>query len=501
MARSGGTRPVDPSDALRPLDHFVFGNIYLRSECKIVDQFCFLRLLSMFFKDFTRPLNALDWSRFDYYARKIHQVGIGRAIRSDFRGERVSRNVLAALVEYRLVPSELLPNLRQLYIRSESLAFEDLQFLQRFLGPSLLAVDIFNDVAGVEDHICGLLWSMSRTSPHLREIFIYSENENTSPESVLALSGLLLSLSEIKTIEVEPMPLPARAVVNHLGTLSSLTSWEFLMFPPIPDLHSFTTQNGRFSNLSDFGFSTVDLVAAVDIVESMACPFEYLNIRIRRSRPRLMTETVQSLCRMTEVLSRHPSSTTLSHLTLKMMPDMASGGDSVHAALRPLFMLNGIHDLTLYLSTFNEVGDSWLDEASQSWPYLETLRVALPYRRFVPPDQEIRGPTMTLAGLLPLLKRCPNLGQLDISLIAKPFDISLLSGISCFNAVCQVSFPASVIESPSEVFDCIVLMFPHLRGFAGFNYRWHSVDDAAWRELRRLIRDIPGYVGSEWDSQ
>ena len=428
-------------------------------------------------------------------------------MRSNFPGARVSRNVLAALVKYRPIPGELSPNLRRFNVgHGESLALEDLPFLQCLLGPSISVVDIY--VAAADDHICGLLWSMSRTSPYLHEISIISHEEDINPENALALSGLLLSLTEIEIIQVMDMPLPARAVVDHLGTLSSLRFWEYLAFPPSPDIHSFTTRGGRFSNLCHFGFSIMDLMTAAAVVESMACPFEHLNIRICQSRPWVMTETVRSLRRMTEVLSRHQSWASLSRLGLRVMPDMVADGDSVHAALRPLFRLNGIRHLTLYLSIFNKVGDSWLDEASQSWPHLEILRVALPYRPIAQQYQseESLRPTMTLAGLIPMLRRCPNLRNLDISLVAKPLDLSLLSGISSSNTIYQVCFPASAIESPSEVFDCIVLMFPHLRRFKGFSYRWGSDDSAAWRDLSLLILDIPGYAGytghagSQWES-
>ena len=186
----------------------------------------------------------------------------------------------------------------------------------------------------MDDQICGLLWSLSRNSPCLRKICIFSHEQHFSPESGLALSGLLLSLSGVEIIEVEvtDMSLPARAVVDHIGTLSSLISWESLMFPPDPDLASFTTQGGRFSNLSPFSFSMVDLATAGNIVESMTCSFTLLDIKIRRSRPWVMTETARSLRRITEVLSRHQSS----GLALRVMPDMVTGGESVHAALRPL---------------------------------------------------------------------------------------------------------------------------------------------------------------------
>ena len=84
---------------------------------------------------------------------------------------------------------------------------------------------------------------------------------------------------------------------------------------------------------------------------------------------------------------------------------------------------------------------------------------------------------MTLAGLIPLLKRCPNLDELDISLIAKPIDTDLLLGIPSSDNVYRLCFPASAIESPSEVFRCMVLMFPQLRHFNGFSYRRSSDDD------------------------
>ena len=329
----------------------------------------------------------------------------------------------------------------------------------------------------------------------------------TSDSSCVRCSGTKLSTRVIHLRTPETIQI-AGCIGAYLSLKSRATSSNILVstsrgsrIPPNPDLHSFTTEGGRFSNLCHFGFRTVNLMTAADIVESMACWFENLNIPItRRSTLPVMTETIRSLRRMTEVLSRHQSSASLSQLTLHVFPDMVTGGESVHSALRPLFRLNGINNLRLHLPIFDEVGDSWLDEASQSWPHLETLQVAPPYGQVAQRDG---GPTMTLAGLIPLLNRCPNLGQLEISLIAKPIDAGLLSSIS--SSTLYVTFSDSTIESPSEVFRCIVLMFPQLRQFNGFSsgyLRWGLDEDVAWRELCHLISQaiqVPN--GTPWSEQ
>jgi len=96
----------------------------------------------------------------------------------------------------------------------------------------------------------------------------------------VALDALLLSLNEVKKIEVADMSAPARAVVDHLGNLSSLDSWSTLVFSSDSDLHSFTTRGDRFPNLRNSTFITMDFGTAAAIVESMVCPFESLDIAL-----------------------------------------------------------------------------------------------------------------------------------------------------------------------------------------------------------------------------
>lgn len=141
-----------------------------------------------------------------------------------------------------------------------------------------------------------------------------------------------------------------------------------------------------------------------------------------------MTCTVCSLRRILERLSSLP----LRLLTLKVFAGIITGGEPIYATLHPLFRLTEIRQLTLCLTMPDLVGDSWLEEAVQSWPHLDLLRVTFPYNRKMERYHGKRNepPTMTLAGLIPLLKHCPRLSYLDIPLFVKPFDLSLLCGIS-----------------------------------------------------------------------
>jgi len=93
-----------------------------------------------------------------------------------------------------------------------------------------------------------------------------------------------------------------------------------------------------------------------------------------------------------------------------------------------------------------------------------------------PPSKERRRPSMTLASSIPLLKGRPRLGHLEVSLIAKPIDPIVLSGISS-STVYRISFPFPAIESPWEVYQCMAVMFPKIRFFGGFSYRRNGRND------------------------
>ena len=152
-------------------------------------------------------MTSANWMINSASSIKIRKIGIRQAIELTFCGAQVSRNVLEALVEYRPVLSDLLPNLQWFYLCCERSVFKDMPFLQCLLGLSVLALHIFIQDTSPNDCICSLFWSMSQTLPHLQEISIVSWEEHINPENSLMLSGLLLSLSEVKTIQMAHMPL------------------------------------------------------------------------------------------------------------------------------------------------------------------------------------------------------------------------------------------------------------------------------------------------------
>ena len=137
----------------------------------------------------------------------IRSLGTGIAPYFGFHGAWVHGDVLAALVQY-LPVRNLLPNLQRLSLNYRSydevyLVLGDLPLLQRVLGPSLLFVDINGDAAAANENLSGLLWSMSQTSLHIRKLWIASSGW---PVNALDLDALILSLNEVKTIEITEMP-------------------------------------------------------------------------------------------------------------------------------------------------------------------------------------------------------------------------------------------------------------------------------------------------------
>jgi hypothetical protein len=91
-------------------------------------------------------------------------------------------------------------------------------------------------------------------------------------------------------------------------------------------------------------------------------------------------------------------------------------------------------------------------------------------------------PKMTLEGLIPLVKNCPQLEILDIPMNVRPFDPTLLDGV-CNTKLSHLGFSHSPIKSPLQVFRSLTRMFPNLKSVS-YDMDTHR---ELWAELDRLL--------------
>jgi hypothetical protein len=301
---------------------------------------------------------------------------------------------------------------------------------------------------------------------------------NNVPDA-FALEILLLTLNKLKSITLaRGGPPPSAGVVDHLGRLKSLVNWQFVEIPSTADLTPYTVHGGRFPALRKFAFTTDSICTVRDILTSMKCPFKDLSITC--GRPNESPVPLSTLCEVIDRILYAPISTSLSRLSLTVHSNLMTNGQSGSAVLGSLFRLSALKEIDLHGTLTIGLDDTWLRDASLSWPHLRKLYIT-------PPLGSEDRPTMTLSGLIPLLKNCPFLEDLGVSLILAPFPLSSLAGGKSNWGTDMVHFPSSILESPTKVCSCLRLMFPRLRICTGTTYPEEAESREKWDLVNRWV--------------
>jgi hypothetical protein len=421
-------------------------------------------------KNFRRPLEETDWPRFEYYSRKIHSLGDSpflnvRRPASEFKVKQkfIETQVYIALASYR--PARmLLPNLGR--IDFGTLPPATYPFLQPFLGPKLVNISIKTQAIEFE----GLATSLSRLSPNIHTVRI-GRDIVKSP----VLPQLVSSMHHLRNLHIENSKefLISSQLATHLSNLPDLTKLVGIRIP-IYSVHTFTTAGGNFPSLQELVFSIIDWTSAAEVLELMSCAFTTLTVYCTQDNP----TTLSSFRRFTEVMERHRSCSSLTHLCLIAPKDTSSGTDpvdSAHEVFKPLCRFVALTHVTLSLEITSQLADPWLSDMVESWPALEYLEI-IPKRKVT---------QMTLRGLIPLVKQCPRLKMLGIPMHVRPVDPALLDGV--YNSRLTDFFSLhSTIHSPTQVFRSLIRMFPNLKWVG---YGSDPEYGKSWEEVRRLLDD------------
>ncbi|RDB18190.1 hypothetical protein Hypma_000521 [Hypsizygus marmoreus] len=407
---------------------------------------------------FRRALCQTDWDRFDFYARRIRQIGAPNLLEiSDVTMVEVGEDVFIALATYQPI-RVLLPNLLALYCMPWSWAA--LPYIQAFIGHQLTTFDLgveafFDEGRGRSDlspnYLVSLFSALSHHSPMITSLSIGLNGLNRDvEEAFLTCVGSLKHLRDadifIPDMEGEEELMACLANAPLLESLcADVTS---------ASCHLYTTVHNRFQNLRILVAEFEGLQLVGRTLGAMQCQFDEL--RIRPSVPETTTNwQLPQLGQSLLVFRNHPCRLTLTVLELcpVELPTRDPEDDSkMSDILRPLFDLVNLQHVEIVMDQTVDLGDSWLTDASKAWPSLSHLTLA---------SSSPSKPNLTLAAVGSLIQNCPDLRSFSLRVDATsnagyPDDYGL-----CNYWITDI-YIMGPIDCPEEVSRVLQRMLPNL---------------------------------------
>ncbi|KAF8055244.1 hypothetical protein FPV67DRAFT_872971 [Lyophyllum atratum] len=409
---------------------------------------------------FIRPPGDADWARFEYYARKIRAFGSYHHKHS----LPIHNEVMMMLASYR--PARcILPNLREITLQmSDSEDELSLLFAQCLLSSTIQHVWLIIDE---ERHASPTLISaIRRNCPNIQQLSLKLSAPRHSTV-VLALNDLMCTLPRLQTL-IAPLPIPMDTLL-HLSMLPSLGTlhMEGIVFNGSQTIELLASQDNCFARLHSLLFSVSSLEEPTLVMNAVHRPLSKLGVQLSQ-----IPASIQANNFITAI-TRHPCRNSLRHLNISTNPPIL---DTEHSDditnIHALFLLPGIESLELNCRPFAAaVDDAWLATAAATWPRLSTLMIHSKTKS-------------TLAGLMPLVRRCP-LEYISISAVWAPFNLRCLDPVVGNTLVESILMFKSTIEGDVlAVLRCLLAMFPRLTRVSQTGGREGAT---RWAELQRSL--------------
>ncbi|KAI0801524.1 hypothetical protein C8Q74DRAFT_498797 [Fomes fomentarius] len=356
----------------------------------------------------TRPPDPADWERFVANAASVtsfRRFGLGPDIDDD---------AWCTLCLYRHGPAPFLPNLQELvWEESDADVFE---YGWQLLGPKLKTVHIGQPPS--DTLLLPILRSLHVKCPQLRNLSVQCRSAVGPIDP--AVSRAITQLQHLETIDLM-LPLFDDALL-HLATLPNLSVAKiFLPRNTELDARLATTTSPIFPSLTVLHLSVIrlepHLAALVDSIAST----QLSEVRLCAAHDPPKDELRAFLA----ALARSPSHETLTSIQLSFpLPSGIPLMRSLNAvppldhpecllditAFQPLFSCPELTELDV-TSFFLHPDDAFVRTLATACPRLQSLRLAPPYYAG-------RLSEVTLDGLLPLFRLCPDLTDLTLPLNA-----------------------------------------------------------------------------------
>ncbi|KAG5638630.1 hypothetical protein H0H81_011349 [Sphagnurus paluster] len=386
----------------------------------------------------------------------------------------------------------LLPKLESFSTEFEDPNMKDsMEHIQPLLGSSIdeIYINTLNVTPGptnVEDFVV----SLARLCPNIGSLNVECPPDFISEPLSAAIRELVCRLHQLRVINVARLSLTPELVIHLLksNSVQYLQQIEVSKDIRILELKKiFLKSHDIFPKLVVLEFCAHSWELAADVLDLFEChKIHQLVVNSAlgdwKVTPTSIPQTLTSFAKFSESLSRHPSVSSITCLSLSGSISVplelpGQGLRSIPSVFKCLLHLKSIQSLHLSLGCESNLDDPWLAEAAPAWPHLRLLKIQ--------EDGSLQ-PSVTLAGLLPLLKFCPKLSYLTIPINAKPFSATLLSSAVINTTIAtSLAFPASLIESPSKVFRCLTFMFPMLHSIECSGV--HEQGNQDWKKVQKLI--------------
>ncbi|KAI0673999.1 hypothetical protein C8Q78DRAFT_1068180 [Trametes maxima] len=358
----------------------------------------------------TRPPDLSDWDRF------LANANLVTSFKRFGLAPDLDEDTYRTLCLYRPGPSPLLPNLRELiWEEPDADVFE---YGYQLLGPKLTTLHLGQPPS--DSLLLPILRSLHLKCPLLNHLSAQCRSSIGPVDPVVSRS--IARLQHLETVDLA-VPVLDDAFL-HLAGLPGLSVAK-VFISRAADVHErlLSTSHPIFQSLAVLHISSVSLEPSLAHLVSLISSEQLSEVRLSVAHD----PSASSLRDFLVALSNRPGRDVLSAvslsfplpssiplmLSLDAIPPLDRPECSLDIfALQPLLACSELIELEIN-SFFIRLDDELISLLANAFPRLQSLRL-------LPPYNAGRVSEVTLAGLLPLFRRCP-----DLTHVAIPLDASL----------------------------------------------------------------------------
>lgn len=417
-----------------------------------------------------------DWDIFLRYARRVRSL--------EFDRQCLSTTDVKVYMELAQPPSPVVIFPRLLHFRCGEYRPEAIPFLMHLLQPTVVHVDIDNLMSN--PLTLKFLPFLPSRCPRIKQImafrnFVFQRGD----QALETFSKVLCQLTELQALRCAELPDDSVLYLSQLSNLKTLrmdlrlisldhieSALGRIRFPVLQEvLLSAPTMSHSQRFLKFIQSTSVDTINLN--VDDETCAGDYKAI---------FTAWASNL-----------SYRNLSVIDISEM-QVWRDYDDKHiidiTILRPLFQLKHITSLKLETLCTFDLDNAAIKEIATAWPLLETLDLSIRECGWEIPSK------VTLPGLLPLLRNCPNLALLGVVVDATvlPTASTRLPGAGVRNTSLESLWLAdSKITRPSLVASFLSAVAPNIEQIVSWNTPLLSGRKGKdkylkrWKEVERLV--------------
>ncbi|KAG6846780.1 hypothetical protein H0H93_011932, partial [Arthromyces matolae] len=419
----------------------------------------------------TRVLENQDFRRFDYYASRMIKVSL--AVYT------FPINIHASVYESLVLNRSSRPFLPKLRTCSISVDTDEEEifpsFLLHLLSPTVSHIKLHVDLQYEKDItplIPLILFSLPFFCPRLQFLsgcIFCSEKSQFGPfqSSFQAIVPFLDSLNALSFSR----PTFDAKTICEVSRLPKLRKWEVELDDNVWSKEALKTTQGLFPALASLKLTAPTFERAAELINFVQVPLEDLELHINPRNSRL-----HSFTKLSQIFSNHSCTLTLTSLILDISM-LKHRNQDVCAVFQPFFALRRLITFSVTSLCVTQLDDVWLADAAIAWPHLQNL-ILWAYR--ITSDNQ---PKATCQGLISLVRRCPNLSEISITITANPVATDVLDG-ACNTIIRRIHLGGSRPKKDDleGVYRTFLAIFPNLETVDV----WYS--HKAWKRINDLLR-------------